>query len=314
MGLSVLSTIRLENKIYENRKKLYSNLADVLNTVDYNFSKKHGIDRVGDSGELLLAYKRENRKERYIVKHYYGDCACNEYVYSKLAYAMDIKTPSVKLFNLSQGEKRRYFNTEYIGAIELLDIKKEGVSFEPLSQEQVINWQDHLRFKTLYHLFSESDSFEVIQTTEDYIYKIDNSASFMISAIAENVGLIESLGKTSYDDFLLELWNKDVNTNVDELKRVVSQVFLNKLTHLKSSDSSVIFGLRFGLESVKKNYGIDFIRYYLEPLERIQDIPESYIDDFLNTLCYIYPDSLGNYYKEYIEICKVQASQFLKVN
>lgn len=154
-----MKDLRMLNKHAENKNKPPINSPDILSTTDYNFSKKHGIDRVGDSGNLLLAYNKKNRSEKYIVKHYFSDCACNEFVYSKLGNAMGIKVPYVKLFSISSGEKRRYFNTEYIAGIEYLNIVKECVSFDFILSNEVLNWQDFFKYKALYSLFTESDTF-----------------------------------------------------------------------------------------------------------------------------------------------------------
>ena len=68
----------------------------------------------GDSGPLLLAKRKQNRAEQYLVKHAYTDCACNEFVYTKLAQAMGYSMPDVLLLRLSPQEKRPYFDTEYL--------------------------------------------------------------------------------------------------------------------------------------------------------------------------------------------------------
>lgn len=52
--------------------------------------------------------------------------------------------------------------------------------------------------------------------------------------------------------------------------------------------------------------------YFLEPFVRIQEIHSDYIDDFLNTLCYFYPDFIGDYLKRYISALQNQCAAYLK--
>lgn len=104
---------RLAYKEKENANKppLISN--DVLETADFTFTK-FMIEREGDSGQLLLAKRKTDRSEQYLVKHAFTDCAANEFVYTKLVQAMGYHMPDAKLFRLSSGEKRPYFKTECI--------------------------------------------------------------------------------------------------------------------------------------------------------------------------------------------------------
>ncbi len=39
-----------------------------------------------------------------------------------------------------------------------------------------------------------------------------------------------------------------------------------------------------------------YIKPFLEPFSRIQEIRNDYIEDFLNTLCYFYPDYIGEFF------------------
>lgn len=110
----LMMNLRLESKRLENQGKPPITSPDVVQTLDFTFSKFCPLGRVGDSGPLLLARQKEDRQKRYVVKHAYTDCACNEYVYTKLAQAMGYTMPGALLFQLSPTEKRRYFKTEYI--------------------------------------------------------------------------------------------------------------------------------------------------------------------------------------------------------
>ena len=50
----------------------------------------------------------------------------------------------------------------------------------------------------------------------------------------------------------------------------------------------------------------------METFSLIQEIRPDYIDGFLNTLCYIYPDFIGDYFKRFITALQKQSATFLK--
>ena len=41
-------------------------------------------------------------------------------------------------------------------------------------------------------------------------------------------------------------------------------------------------------------------------------VGDDYIDDFLNTLCYFYPDFIGDYFKRYISALQKQCAEYWK--
>ncbi|MGE5631825.1 MAG: hypothetical protein ACM3TR_12105 [Caulobacteraceae bacterium] len=105
---------QLVNKEKENSAKILRSSDDIVNSNDYMFSQKHGIERVGDSGNLILGYSRTNKQDKYIIKHYFTDCACNEFIYSKLSNKIGVSVPIVKLMRVDKDDKNKYFYTEYI--------------------------------------------------------------------------------------------------------------------------------------------------------------------------------------------------------
>ncbi|MDK2932957.1 MAG: hypothetical protein PWP27_767 [Clostridiales bacterium] len=214
--------------------------------------------------------------------------------YSKLSNAMGIKVPYVKLFSISPEEKRPYFNTEYIAGIEYLDIINENIDFNFILENDVANWQDFFKFKALYCMFNERDSFEIVLTSENFIYKIDNTASFDIS------------------NFTIDPLGIDMEINDINIKLHIAQQLFNQLKHTKDNKSS--FDFDYYLQKFVEKYGRQYASYFLQPLSDIQNVSNDYIDSFLNNLCYIYPDFLGDFYKQYIDIIKIRARNYLKAN
>lgn len=170
--------LRMESKIEENRRKSPIVSPDIVQTADFIFSKE--LTHNGDSGKLLLAKKKTNRLERYLVKHAYTDCACNEYVYIKLAQAMDYCMPDAVLFELSNNEKRPYFKTEYIIGLRYLNVLKAFPSYEEI-RSQATNWTHYFSFYGLYGMTGEDDGIELLLAEDNKIYRVDTTDAFPIN-------------------------------------------------------------------------------------------------------------------------------------
>ena len=117
----------------ENKNKNVPISDDILYISDFILER---FPNSGDSGDLYLATSKHNPKEKYILKHEYYDCACNEYMYSKVGNKMGIKIVPVKLFvlddreNITMGAKIR--DGKILGTPYLLVIgdKTDGTTFE----------------------------------------------------------------------------------------------------------------------------------------------------------------------------------------
>ena len=72
------------------------------------------------------------------------------------------------------------------------------------------------------------------------------------------------------------------------------------------------FNLDEAVEKHTTRYGAECANLYMEPFSLIQDISEDYIDDFLNTLCYFYPDFIGDYFKLFIAALQKKAKELLQ--
>ena len=282
--------LRLESKEAENRGKPPLVTPDVEQTQAFTFSPIMPLDRVGDSGPLLLAKRKSNRSERYLVKHAYTDCACNEFIYTKLAVAMGYSMPDAVLFQFSPGEKRRYFKTEYIIGLRYLDLEIESPTYEEI-RARAVNWQQFFSFRALYAIFNESDSFETPLAADGKLYRIDTTDAFPTSC----------------------LWLDDAGINFNFDGKNPQEIRKHQLLSSDLSGALVPFVCdiyRTSCLSLDK----DSLSYYLDPFARIQEISDDYIDDFLNTLCYFYPDFIGDFFKRYISALQEQCAAYLKEN
>lgn len=284
---NMMKNDRLAYKEKENANKppLISN--DVLETADFTFTK-FMIEREGDSGQLLLAKRKTDRSEQYLVKHAFTDCAANEFVYTKLVQAMGYHMPDAKLFRLSSGEKRPYFKTECIIGERFLSLIDDDPSFETI-QNQASNWQDLFSFYAMESMFSEGDGIEVVLAADGLLYRIDTASSFAVSNLD------------------LDYAGIDIECQGANINNVVRNSLLSRI--FEASLNASFFDRHF--KYCKEHYGDVCIEPYLQPFIRVQQISNEYIDGILNTLCYFYPDYIGDYYKKYISALQKAAAGFL---
>lgn len=278
---------RLEYKRIENLSKppLYAD--DVLHTADFTFSTP--FEHEGDSGRLLLAKRKTNRSERYLVKHEFTDCACNEYVYTKLIQAMGYKMPNVVLFKLSDSEKRKHFKTEYIIGAQYLNITDPFPSYEVI-RECAKNWEEYFCFYGMYAMTGEADGMESPLADDGYIYRVDTTAAFPISNWDLDFAGV-------YQEFQGFVPNEQIKQTLQsrDLSNVINySMWDSYLDFCKEKDAQIGESL------------------FLDPFQKIQDISDAYIDGFLHTLCYFYPDYVGDFFKRYITALKQGAVTYLK--
>ena len=278
---------RLAYKAKENANKPPLISDDVLETADFTFAKTM-TEREGDSGQLLLAKRKTDRSERYLVKHAFTDCAANEFVYTKLVQAMGYHMPDVKLFRLSSGEKRSYFKTEYIIGEQFLSLIDDAPGFETI-QNQASNWQDLFGFYAMESMFSEGDGIEVVLAADGLLYRIDTTSSFAVSA---------------WD---LDYAGIDIDCQGTNMSAAVRESLLSRTFDASLNAGSFDWHFKY----YKEHYGNVCIEPYLQPFIRVQQISNEYVDGILNTLCYFYPDYLGDYYKKYISALQKAAADFL---
>lgn len=286
---AMMRRLRMEDKAVENQGKPPLASDDVQNAAEYKFSPFVQARGEGDSGTLFLAEKKADHSCRYLVKHAYADCAANEFVYTKLAQAMGFKMPDAVLFRLSGKRAEGIFETEYVLGTSFLGIAVEKPSYAQI-REQAKNWQDYFHFLAMYEMMMEGDSFETPLAKDGFLYRIDTTSSFILSApYLERAGL-------------------NITMNGINLKDTVKQF-------VESYDMDAIWKngkLDLQLAALLKKYGEECRQPYRETFSRIIEVRQDYVDDFLNTLCYFYPDFIGDYFKRYITALQRQAAQYLR--
>lgn len=280
----------MADKALENSPKPPLSSSDVVQTADFIFSPIKPCERVGDSGPLLLAKRKSNRSECYLIKCAYTDCAANEFVYTKLAQAMGTKMPDTVLFQLSKGEKRKYFRTEYIIGLKYLNLIVDAPSYQQI-REQALNWQDYFRFRAMYEMFCEGDSFETPLASDGFIYRVDTTDALPLS------------------DYFLS--RAGLNIEIEN-EHNVKESILKYTLHIQYDQCWKYNDFGRTLHHLIEWYSEECIPYFLEPFSLIQEVHDDYIDDFLNTLCYFYPDFIGDYFKLFITALQKKSYEYLK--
>lgn len=285
---NMLSRKRIEAKLRENQSKPPLQSDDVRYTGDFVFSPYKPHAEYGDSGPLLLAKQKRSGVQRYLVKHAFADCAANEFVHTKLAQAMELKMPDAVLFQLSPGEKRRYWKTEYILGTRFLELEIERPSYAQI-RGRAHNWQDYFHFHAMYAMCMEGDGFETPLCADGFVYRVDTSDSFTLpNEMLSVAGIAEPLNGIIPKDA--------VKGYIDEYD-------------FSAEFKKVDFGAE--LAKLVKLHGAECKPIYLETFGRFLEIRADYVDSFLNTLCYFYPDFIGDYFKRYIGALSDKSRSFL---
>lgn len=277
-----------ELKKRENLNKNFNILSnkDILDTKNFTFQK---FNHLGDSGNLQIATNKKNKEERYIVKHDYYDCACNEYMYSKIGNEMGIAIAPVKLFLITDKEKN--FKSDFVCGVKYYNEGKTIGYKEIISNKNDIsNWKDYFRFLGMESLFSESDGIEVIKEG-NFIYRIDTTAAFSISHIY-----------ISYLAYDFEYQGATVREFVNKM--------IQKLANFNIEN--VIDSWKIEMDIFKRNYEMKYFEYYLEPFKLFLEIDEKKIEEWSKNVTYFYPDIIGEYYKTYFKNLKKAVKIFLK--
>ena len=264
---------RVANKAIENQNKKPLDSPDVLNADDFTFEPfDQKRDGDGDSGELLLATRKTDKTDKYIVKHAFCDCAANEYVYYNMAKAVDLTMPEVKLFRLSDPFDDTLFKTEYVAGIKYLNIVEEHA--DDITAIRASNDYDYYGFFGLHKIFLENDLVHIVLADDKTLYRIDCSDAFGIE-----------------DTTLMFAGVEQSAVKSDEDKK--NQSRLNTLWFRKHWD---LYDISRTMEQYRIEFGYNEMGGVINPLKAVRFVRKPYIDKFLETLCYFYPDCVGEYY------------------
>lgn len=242
----------------------------------------------GDSGNLFLATNKYNSNEKYILKHEYYDCACNEYMYSKIGNKMGIKIAPVKLFILDDKEEK--FKSDFVCGIKFFENCKH-VNFDYIDKNKnnINNWEDYFRIICLESLFEEGDGIEIIEYNNN-IFRLDMTDAFTIS------------------DYYIYPLAYEHNNNCINIRKFANKSIL-KMSE-RNTDSR-IYKWKSNINYYKEKFGNKYFEYFLETLKRFEQIAEKDVEIWATTLTFLYPDIIGEYFKNYFYNLKLDVKQFL---
>ena len=105
------------------------------------------------------------------------------------------------------------------------------------------------------------------------------------------------------------------NQELVDVMNTLSEAIIDVADICADPESSVVdFGMcDFCLDFCIKKDAEVCKPLFLQPFQRIQEISGAYIDGFLNTLCYFYPDYIGDFFKRYIAALKQQSAEYIRV-
>lgn len=136
----------------------------------------------------------------------------------------------------------------------------------------------------------ESDGMESPLADDGFLYRVDTTDAFPIS--------------NYYLDFA---------GVYQEAAGCVPNEIIRKTLESRDFSNAVSFSsCDFCLDICKKKDAQVCVPLFLDPFRRIQEISDAYIDGFLNTLCYFYPDYVGDFFQRYIAVLKQQSAEYIK--
>ena len=252
------------------KQKLARSSPDVRNADDFTvkpYAQKRGE---GFSGGLLLATRKGNPAEQYVVKHTQCCNAANEYVFSKLAEAVGANMPKTVLFmDPSHSGVFRFY------AVGSRLIEKQACPSTEQLLAQAHNWQDFYYHITLSILAGEADNVDFLLAADNVLYRIDAAETFRM---------------VEFYMFNLVHWKSE-----HPKRQAVEELMARPLDDL---------WIQLYSGSWLKLFSEEHAPLLLKPLRKVQEIPDSYVDEFLSILCCFYPEHIGEYYRRFVREAK----------
>jgi len=251
-----------------------------INARDFTFAPfPHPLrpDGTGDSGELELATSKTDPNEQYIIKNgrEFPELACNEFMYHKVATALELYTQPVKLINGS-ADYRRSAAIRYVPNAERFNFNDSS------ADNYENNFRANFEFEALYVIVNEEDSREYYLDEQKRLFKLDNAAAFTV---------LQTL-----------ILYFDGNP--------IGQFFhANTINHSLNSVGYGWYGIKY--KDFKKRFGQAAAEAYISVIERFIEFDETVLEEAYSALEKHYPEALSCYYRDIIRIRKQTCQKFL---
>jgi len=254
-----------------------SNFIDARKFVFNPFPHPLHPDETGDSGLLELAYSKIDANEQYVVKlgNEYPEVASNEFIYHKVASALNLYTQDVRLIN---GNKiyRRSAGIRYVP-------NAREFHFDSGTSE---HYRAFFEFEALYVILCESDSHEYYLDEQGRLFKLDNASSFTVEQTTimlfdgNPVGsffipdINVPLNAVGYDWYGLK-HNEFFNRYGDDAVKA----YLSVIERFAEFDETVLFEAYGDLE---KQYPLALCRYYDECIRIRKETCRRFLGELAN--------------------------------
>lgn len=232
----------------------------------------------GDSGELFLATRKTDGK-KFVVKHAFSDCACNEFLYYSLAKELGLKTLEFYLFE--KDSKRAGFKSGYAIAIEYIDCAKRLSDIAAQKRTEIKNWREYFYHRALFAAFIEEDGAEFIIDKDNYLYRIDTTESFGINYFIIGAITTQAAQQTAY------------RMSADREERVC----------VKLCEQGNL---------IKETYTETDYKIFCEAIERLSEMDIEQIEQIVEELCMVYPKELMSYYMNFFISCQDACEKYLQ--
>jgi hypothetical protein len=244
------------------------NTADIMNIRDYTLTEFHQSRGDGDGGRLFLATDKTDKAERWVIKTGGYETGCNEYMYFKVAKAVGLYTPEIRLIT----------DNGYGQAAAVRFIPNIKPFVEKEADENGI--AEMCRFYALYCILDEEDSFELFCDVDGRVLKLDNSASFRLNYLS--AGLLKQMG------FKNEITQNTLNTSVASSLKSYVKSLINKFgaTTEKAFVDTVSKFAEIGgdafesaCETLCANYPFAFVDYFKAFIEKRKEDCLKFLND-----------------------------------
>ena len=248
---------------------------NIIQEKDYRFEVfKPSVG--SDSGVLMLATKLADESVQYVVKCQVEWNPASEFFYHKIATALGIHTQEVKLF-------KSLLEAKYACGIQYCANARKVHDFNTDNP----NRSDFFRFMALYQILNEEDSEEFYADDQDRLFKLDNAEAFMLSSV---FGLLFKKAKTKSQ------WIKMAID--EELER-----YLNKINEQFYSLMA---------DDISEKFGKEAFMVYLDTYNSFADLDLSELDEAFTSLGRVYPKTLNEYLRMFLEIRQLACREFVE--
>jgi len=218
-----------------------------------------------DSGVLMLATELTDNSVQYVVKCQVDWNPVSEFIYHKVASALEIYTQDVKLF-------KKLLEAKYACGIRYCANARKADGYEANDP----NRADFFRFNALFQILSEEDSEEFYVDEQNRLFKVDNAEAFMLSSTC---GLLIKKAKTKSQWIKMAI-DEDLEKYYENLNKQICMMLADKISEV---------------------FGKEALRIYLDTFIKFAELDLALLEEAFASLDKIYPKTFSEYLRRFLE-------------